>query len=175
MAQQFKKPYDVKLPKAQHEAEEFGAGRKGLVMCEKCNAVYFKKSWHHDLASIKISERKDLPIHFVLCPACQMIKNRQYEGRLIIKNVPEKLTEELEKLIEGFGRRAYDRDPMDRLIEIKKNKSEWIVTTTENQLANKLAKKIKDSFNQVGLKTHFVGDNSDVAEVSVEFFSSKDV
>lgn len=45
----------------------------------------------------------------------------------------------------------------------------WEVTVTENQLANKLAKKIKDHFNKVTAKTRFAGAPSDVAEVTIEF------
>ena len=175
MANIFKRPYKVNLPKAQHEVEEFGAGKKGLVMCQNCDSAYFKKSWHHDLENIEVSEKKDVPIKFVLCPACQMIKNKQYEGRIVIKNVPEKSGVKLEELINEFCRRAYDRDPMDRLIEIKKSHSTssgqavWEVTTTENQLANKLAQKIKSSFSGVKTKTKFNKEPSDVVEVIADF------
>ena len=34
------------------------------------------------------SGKKDVPVKFELCHACQMIKNRQYEGRIIVKNLP---------------------------------------------------------------------------------------
>ena len=169
MANIFKRPYKVNLPKAQHEVEEFGAGKKGLVMCQNCDSAYFKKSWHHDLENIEVSEKKDVPIKFVLCPACQMIKNKQYEGRIVMKNVPEKSGVKLEELITGFCRRAFERDPMDRLIEIKKSAGKWIVTTTENQLANKLAQKIKSSFSGVKTKTKFNKEPSDVAEVTIDF------
>ncbi|OGY67824.1 MAG: hypothetical protein A3I24_01465 [Candidatus Harrisonbacteria bacterium RIFCSPLOWO2_02_FULL_41_13b] len=187
MANIFKRSYNVNLPKSRSEAEEFGPGKKGLVMCQNCDSTYFKKSWHHDLENVEVSEKKDVPIRFVLCPACQMIKNKQYEGRIVIKNVPEKSMVKLEELINGFCRRAYERDPMDRLIEIKKTRSagsrlrqgfggqagqvfsEWIVTTTENQLANKLAQKIKSSFSGVKTKTKFNKEPSDVVGVVVDF------
>lgn len=177
MAKIFKKPYNVNLPKSQHEVEEFGPGKKGLVMCQNCDSTYFKKSWHHDLKGVNVSEKKDMPIKFVLCPACLMIKNKQYEGRITIKDVPEKFAVKLEELIRGFSRRAFERDPMDRLIEIKKARSassgrvcsEWVVTVTENQLANKLAQKIKTSFSGVKTRTKFNKEPGDVAEVTVGF------
>jgi len=106
MANIFKRSYNVNLPKSRSEAEEFGPGKKGLVMCQNCDSTYFKKSWHHDLENVEVSEKKDVPIRFVLCPACQMIKNKQYEGRIVIKNVPEKSMVKLEELINGFCRRA---------------------------------------------------------------------
>ena len=159
---------DIKVPTSQHEAEEFGRGKKGLILCKKCTSAYFKKSWHHDLEGLKNFE-KDLPIHFATCPACKMMENHQYEGRIVIKNVPEKFTDELDGLIRNFCHRAFERDPMDRLIELKKKDSVWEATTTENQLANKLAKKIKEAFNNVKVLTKFSKAPSDVAEVAIEF------
>lgn len=174
MSKQFKKPYNIKLPKSRHEVEEFGGGKTGLQMCSTCGAAYYKKHWHHNLESLNMPEvmnatKKDTLIKFVLCPACTLIKNKQYEGRVVIKNVPVDRTEKLEELIEGFCRRAYDIDPMDRLIGIKKSGSLWEVTLTENELTNKLAKKIKGVFNGVKTKTHFAPKPSDVAEALVEF------
>lgn len=161
-------PNNAKLPKARNEEEEFGGGKKGLVICKKCSNAYFKKSWHHDLDGVKNFD-KDLPIHFVLCPACQMIANHQYEGRITIKNVPEKIADELDNMIRHSCNQAYHNDPLDRLIEIKKDKDTWEVTTTENELASKLGKKIKQTFRAKKIKTQFLAEPSDVAEVTIEF------
>lgn len=181
MAHIFHNPNNIKLPKSQHEVEEFAA-KGGLVLCENCGAAYHKKRWHHGIEKLNLAEteslenpKKDKKVHFVFCPACQMIKNKQYEGRITIKNMPEEYSEKLEELAEGFGKRAYDRDPMDRLIEIKKlparpgENGNWVITTTENELASKLANKIKSAFNKVKSKTHFAPEPSDVAEITIEF------
>ncbi len=178
MSNPFKSSYrKAKLFKSQHEFEEFGKGKQGLVVCEKCQAVYYKKHWHHKLATLNAPEirglskekKKTPPINFVLCPACQMIKNRQYEGEIIIKNIPERLAVELENFVKGYCRRAYQRDPLDRLIGIKKSGNNWTVTVTENELANKLGKKIQTLFNNVKTRTSFMPEPSDVAKVVVEF------
>lgn len=161
-------PNNAKLPKARNEEEEFGGGKKGLVICKKCSNAYFKKSWRHDLEGVK-EINKDLPIHFVLCPACQMIENRQYEGRITMKNVPEKIADELDKMIRHSADQAYGVDPLDRLIDIKKSGNVWVVTTTENELANKLGKKIKQTFRAKKVETRFAPEPSDVAEVTIEF------
>ncbi len=161
----------VKLPKSGHEIQEFGGGKKGILVCEDCDAAYYKKFWHHSLLNLK-SAKEDVPVNFTLCPACKMIKNRQFEGKVTILNVPEKSSKELINLIKGFCDRAYSRDPLDRLIEIKKLKDSLAVTVTENELANKLGRKIKDAFNKVKVKTSFSAAPSDVALVTVEFLSS---
>ena len=159
-------------PNVRHGYRESGSGKKGLVICEKCKIFYYKKAWHHDAENfIAKRENKDLPVNFALCPACKMIADKQYEGRIVIKGFPEKLEFDLLALIRGYCKRAYDRDHLDRLIEIKKEGADWIVFTTENQLAHKLAKKIKDAFNEVKVKTSFDAAPSDVALITVEFLS----
>ncbi len=167
-----RKQYDNKIILPRTEERELPKGKLGLVFCKDCNAVYYKKSWHHNLRNYK-NLRENLPIKFSLCPACKMIKNRQFEGEIIIKNIPSEIFSEIEHLIMTFGRRAYERDPMDRLIAVKKNKSEMTITVTENQLAVKIAKKIKDTFKSVkwriDMKISYSPQPSDVAYIKLRF------
>ena len=168
MAKIFHKPYNVNLPKSKRSEQEFAA-HKGIVLCSDCGAAYFKKRWVHGLEKINTAGKTDLPVSNGICPACQMIKNQQYEGRIMIKNFPDGQAQELEGLVRGFGERAFDRDPMDRIIEIDKSGSTWRITTTENELANKLAHKIKNQFKNAKSRTHFAPEPSDVAEITIEF------
>lgn len=170
MAKIFRRQYDVSLAKRKRDEDEFGPGKKGIIICPECGCAYFKKSWHHDFKGLPdVKEGKDIPVKFKLCPADQMIKNHQFEGEVRIKNIPQKYRADLEKLIAAFGKRAYNRDPMDRIINIKKSGANWIVTTTENQLANKLAKKISQTFKKSKVKTSFIQEPGDVARSVVEF------
>lgn len=171
MADIFKKPYDVKLPARKNDEQEFGGGKKGIIVCPECNNAFFEEKWRHDFKGLPaLRNKKNIPITFKLCPADEMIKNHQFEGEIRLQNVPAKHKEELENLIIAYGKRAYDRDPMDRIIEIKKRNENWVVTTTENQLANKLARKIRSSFRKVkSTVTKFTPEPSDVARVVVQF------
>ncbi|MDP3999481.1 MAG: hypothetical protein Q8P76_02710 [bacterium] len=167
------------IPKLRKGAEKSGSGQSGLVLCNGCQAVYFKKHWHHDLLKLNLSEsaslekNSDKKVKFALCPACQMIKNRQFEGEVIIKNVPEKLKEEVMRFVRGFCLRAYQRDPMDRLIDIKVFGKDIAVTVTENELASKLGRKMKNLFNNTKVKISFDHKPSNAARVVVEFLSNK--
>lgn len=173
-AKQPRKPY-AQVPKLSPRAQaEFGPGKKGLIICKDCGAVYFKKHWHHSLSRLNNPEASGLAknnaaVAFAKCPACTMIANKQYEGRIVVKNVPEKSKTALEELVRGYGNRAYDRDPMDRLIAVTMEGNTLTVTATENQLVNKLARKIKDEFHNVKLKHAFAGEPSVVEEVNIEF------
>ncbi len=167
------KNYNANTLKSSHVEADAEAGKKGFLMCEGCGAVYFKKHWHENLEALNMAEatsfEKNSSARFELCPACQLLKQHQYEGRVVIKNIPEKYAGELEGLVRNFCGRAEGRDPMDRLMEIKKSGNDWEVWLTENQLANKLAKKIKDVFDKAETTTHFASEPSNVAEAVVEF------
>ena len=175
MSNFFKRPYNVNLPKLKNDEHEFAA-KKGIVVCSEGGAAYFKKRWTHGLEEVKTPENKDEPVSFAVCPACQMIKNHQYEGRITVKNLPAKYEKDLEDVVRGFSKRATERDPMDRLIEIKRDPStgsgqaaNWVITTTENEMANKIAHHIKDSLRAAKSRTRFAPEPSDVAEIVIEF------
>ncbi len=156
-------PISLKTP-----AREFPKGQAGIVFCKTCSAVYFKKSWHHNLRRHNtLSE--NTAVHFTLCPACVMIQNKKYEGKIIIANVPFAAREQLENLIHAFTHRAFRRDPMDRLIEIKKKNGALEVSTTENQLAVKLAKKIKDAYKKVEIAISYGHAKDKAAEITIKF------
>ena len=158
----------MKHPRRKNDEQEFAA-HKGIVICNDCGAAYFKKRWTHGLEKINVGDKRNTPVSFSTCPACAMIKNHQYEGRIIIKNLPEKYQAELEGLVRGFSKRAFERDPMDRLVEIKKDGGNWVITTTENEMANKVAHHIKESLRATKSRTHFAPEPSDVAEITIEF------
>ena len=155
--------------------QEFGAGKKEYLICKDCQAAYYDKSWHESLADYKhlkenpprrIDKKK---INFVLCPACQMIKNNQYEGIIFVYNTPEKIKKELMNLVENMGKTARSIDPLDRVFKIKETKNIIEIWTTENQLAKKIANKIKSTFpNQLGdEKIKFNYEESDVIRVEI--------
>lgn len=75
-----------------------------------------------------------------------MLKNKQYDGEVIIKNVPAKFRQELLNLIKNMGERAMRQDILERVLELKTKNSELKVTTSENQLAQKIGRKVKEVF-----------------------------
>lgn len=112
---------------------------------------------------------RDLQINFALCPADTMTSQGLYEGEITIEKVPRQYHVELLNLIKGFGSRAYTRDCQDRIIDIKKKGNNFVVTTTENQLAQKLAKKIKQVFNKVDLTISHSREPYEVERIIIKF------
>ena len=98
-----------------------------------------------------------------------MIKNKQFEGEIIIENVPDKSLNELKNLINAFSKRAYEKDPLHRLINIKQKKSSLEITTTENQLAVRLARKIKETFKKSRMKISYSSSPGDTVYIKIFF------
>lgn len=138
--------------------------------CRICKAVYFNKSWHHG-DRIGIDRiRKSTFVWTTRCPACKMVEQRQFAGQITLKNIPARTSRQLLRLISEYSRRAYEKDCQHRLIAVEKSDpSTWIVTTTENQLANRMAQKISQSFDHVIVKTAYPPERRSIAKVLVEF------
>lgn len=167
MAKKFRSERKNRPTKPTIELEEFGKGRKGLIICPDCKAVYYKKSWHHDIAHF--AGKEDVSVKFMLCPADQMIKNKQYEGKVVVKNAPKELEAEIAHLIKNVGFSAFEKEPMHRLISIEKVKGELVAFTTENELAVSMAKKIGSAHKKAKVKISFGREPSDVAIAVVWF------
>lgn len=172
MAKIFKKRSSVKLPKSKQEErhDEYGKARKGIVVCKRCRNIFFKKEWHRpDRTIIREAVRAGKEIHFALCPACAMIEQHLFEGELLIENAPPRYEPELIHVVHAFSKRAEFRDPQDRIIDMKKERGRYRITTTENQLAVKLAKKIKSVFRNLDLHISYSEEPHEVDRVVVMF------
>lgn len=169
-AKKFAKPGNPKS-KGIMRHNEYGKDKKGIEICPKCWNVYFKKGWHSPNA--KLYEKKEVKgkkALFILCPADKMITQGLYEGEIQIQNVPEKYEVELLHLVANYGARAKMRDPQDRIIEIQKTKEGLRITTTENQLAVQLAKKLKSVFKGMKISSiKYSREPYEVARVRASF------
>ena len=100
-----------------------------------------------------------------------MKKGNLYGGKLIIKNIPLEIREELFNLISGFGRRALERNPQDRIMDIKTTGGTFLITTNNDQLAAKLGRKINDTFHKTEKKVSFSSEPEEVSHVEINFIA----
>jgi Zn finger protein HypA/HybF involved in hydrogenase expression len=158
--------------KTELQGNEYGKAGKGVVICEICHNVFFKKGWRKP-GSVPAAGGKfsNTETHFVLCPACKMKKGGLYGGKLTITNIPVETREELSNLISGFGRRALERNPQDRIMDIKIEGSTFLITTNNDELAAKLGKKITDTFRKTKKKISFSSEPEEVSHVEINFLS----
>lgn len=173
MARTFRQTSAVKkLPprSCEEQHEEYGREHKGVSECPECHNVHFKKRWYVSRLNLEDRLKKKIDISRQhLCPACEMIKSHLFEGELFTEDFPAAENTDLLHLIRNFGEQATETDPQDRIISIEKTAKGYRVTTTENQLANQLAKKIKDAFNTVDVRFSHSQEPYEVDRVHVVF------
>lgn len=133
---------------SRREFEEFGPGKNEIIFCPKGDAVYYHKSWHHAFENYKHA-KKTKEARFALCPFHQMEHNRVWEGEVRISNLKKEKIAEVLSLAKNFSHRAYLKDPMHRIINIRQDKNSFSIFTSENQLAERLAKKIHETFKDL--------------------------
>ena len=160
---------DIKS-KLESQGNEYGKASKGIIVCNICHDVFFKKGWHKPgSAPITDTRLSGTGVHFSLCPACKMKQEGLFGGKVTIKNIPAETREELYNLISGFGRRALERNPQHRIMDIKTSGGTFVVTTNNDQLALKLGKKINETFKKTELKTSFSSEPQEVSNIIVSF------
>jgi len=159
------------LNKSKVQDNEYGKASKGVIVCEICHDVFFKKGWHKPGSTPIVGTKlSGTGVHFALCPACKMKKGNLFGGKVTIKNIPAASREELFNLISGFGRRATDRNPQDRIMDIKNTGGTFVVTTNNDQLAAKLGKKISETFDKkTEKKVSFSSEPERVSHVEINF------
>lgn len=173
MAKIFSKKSSVKLPPRDRveEHEEWGRELGGVATCQICKNMHYEKEWHH--SGIIPEHLKKHKKTITICPACKMMKDRAFEGEIFIENFPATHRKELFNLIAAFGKRAVEIDPQDRIIKTENIKGKYRITTTENQLAVKLAKKIRDVFNAFDLKISHAPEPAEVTRIHILFSEYK--
>lgn len=146
------------------EEQEFGSGKQGILMCSDCNAVYFEKSWHHELEEYKHID-PDKNIKFVRCPADEMKRKGLFEGQVTIENIPVGKEKEIINQIRNIGNRAFERDVLDRILDLHYLGNKIDVKTSENQLALSIGKEVVRAHKNSDVKIEF--SEEDVARVRV--------
>lgn len=123
-----------------------GIAKSGVRICSTCGIWFTGKRWAHTVEVQRVP-RESAATAFVICPACRMKQDRAFEGEIILRGLDTKECKEALRLVEHVGTKAFLRDPLDRILSIEMRGSEVRITTSENQLAARIGKKINAAFN----------------------------
>ena len=99
--------------------------------------------------------------------------------------MPQVYLENIKNLVQNYGERAFKKDPMDRIISFKEvrqkekrgvllrkesdRKSNVCILTTENQLAQRLAKKIKEVYGGKPSVSIFHSHQDKITRIKIDF------
>lgn len=120
------------------------------TMCERCGAVYEKKTWR---AGERTRRTSLVGVGWTLCPACAQVPDQEYFGRLRV-TVPLDPERELEvrRRIWNVERRARYTQPERRTVLIERTRSGLEILTTSQKLAHRMARELEKAY---GGRAHY--------------------
>lgn len=117
-------------------------GPHDMALCKKCNAVYHNKRWAVNEGLQKKKEKNKQTL-FVLCPACQKIRNKYAEGFVTLKgDYLKEHKQDILNLIKNEEERAMELNPLQKIIALKDRGNIIDITTTHEKLAQRIGKKV---------------------------------
>ena len=114
------------------------------VMCERCGAVYERKTWR---AEERTRRTSPVGIAWTLCPACTQVEEAEYFGqvRILGRLAPEQEIEVRRRIwnIEG---RARHTQPERRVVRFDRTPQGLEILTTSQKLAHRIARELEKAF-----------------------------
>ena len=119
----------------------------GKVVCPRCYSFYINKRWHKDDKKLN-NLLKDKEFKHSLCPACKKTKDKFPQGIVTLKGqFFAEHRDEILRLVANEEKKAVAFNPLDRIIEIKNNGSQAVISTTSEKLAQRIGKAVKRACN----------------------------
>lgn len=145
-------------PPRQKDESKVSSPPRGPALCTACRMFFDRRTWKTPTEELwrKIMRWEKGKIKISLCPSCKTIKEHLFGGEIEILRIPSEFMFNLIRLIHRFTEKAEAHSQEQRLIAVEGDRRRLRVTTTENQLAGRLAKKIMESFkNHAALEIVF--------------------
>lgn len=116
------------------------AGLEEATICRECHSVNANHRWYRDPAVYEESLKKG-NVHYVLCPACQKIRDKMPGGILTLAGAfLAKHKQDILNLLQNEDQRAQSTNPMERIMDIRDDSGNLVVETTNEKLAQRLGR-----------------------------------
>jgi hypothetical protein len=137
------KPYRTGYKKSHIERDTYipRSSPKGMLHCRGCGAIYYRRRWTltpppdiRDWAEFREGVRT------VLCPACRKIGDQYPLGEVLLAGVSQGEREEIVHILRNAEKTARANNPLERIMDLVAKGSTWKVTTTTENLAQRLGR-----------------------------------
>lgn len=150
--------------------EPHAAKAKGLMLCDRCDAVYYDGYWHTAPGfAAALREKggvKGEAAERTLCLECRWVVEghagieRGYEGKVTLDGLADAEEKaQVLRTVRNFARRATKRDPEDQIVGIEDRGARVVITTSENQMAAGIGKAVDAAFKGGCLEIHWSKDD----------------
>lgn len=142
----------ISVPVAPRAAQPRHTGRAtrppvaagATTMCERCGAVYERKTWR---AGERTRKANLVGIGWTLCPACAGMEEGEYFGRLrVLAPLDPELESAVRRRIWNVESRARHTQPERRVVRIERLPAGLEILTTSNKLAHRVARELEKAF-----------------------------
>lgn len=129
-----------KLPGAARRAPR----RLDPVVCERCGAVWSRRTWRKDRA---ITTAFLSRAQWTVCPACQQVDEGSALGRVLLRGAYVRTNEAaIRRRIGNVAGHAQYTQPQRRVISIDADREGLEVLTTSQKLAHRIVHELKKAF-----------------------------
>ena len=135
-------------------------------LCTSCKAVFQHQRWTRDEETARELELQP-KTNKTTCPACQKVAAGYAEG--IVTLCGSYLWEheaEIRNILKKEETKAYNKNPLERIIRISRERDQLVIETTEEKLAEHLGRVLHRAHSG-DLKVSYAG-NPDLCRVSWE-------
>jgi NMD protein affecting ribosome stability and mRNA decay len=114
------------------------------VVCERCGAVWSRRTWRNDRA---VTTALLSRAQWKLCPACQQADAGSAFGRVLLRGAYVRANEDaIRQRIGNVAARAQHTQPQRRVISIGGDREGLEVLTTSQKLAHRIVHELKKAF-----------------------------
>ena len=119
------------------------------TFCTDCSAIYSDGHWIAKEAATEGRKHEHWrPANPTKCPACRQIENHMVGGYLSIGgDFLNSHRSDIEHLIDAEAKRAYEDNPLSRIMNRIANDDEVAIETTTEHLAQRLGHALKKAFH----------------------------
>ena len=137
---------------------------KGILNCRGCGAVYYRRRW----TITPPPEVRDLvesreEVSNTRCPACRKMRDHYPSGELRLLGATPKEKREMLLMLRNEEERAREKNPLERIMRILADGTEWKIETTTEKLAQRLGRCLEKAFG--GSVTYKWGHNNKFVRV----------
>jgi len=134
------------------------AGMPEPASCDSCGAVYLNKRWYVNMEAAPLTQSEIK--HTTTCPGCRKVKEGYAEGFVELSGgYLWQHEEEIRNIIKNEVQKAKDKNPLEKIIFIKREGDSLLIETTEEKLAEHLGRAINNA-HQGELQVTWTEDHS---------------
>jgi hypothetical protein len=121
-----------------------GGSFKDPSICERCGAVYERKSWHR---AGRITTDKLSGAAWVICPACAEAKSGIAYGKVLVSGAfAREHLDQIRRRIGNVDSRARANQPERRILSADWDGKTLEILTTSQKLAHRIARELEKVF-----------------------------